>query len=817
MEKNRIFRVLIRVLVLAAAVGAAAGLILLISRHRNAKTDEIHTETFGTPELPVMWVRLGEQSVNPMYGYRVEQDLTSRRTSLTLLTADRSFGVQIDPYGKQIVSVRYEITSLMDGAFVENGTVENLTEAEGLYTAEIAISTPILMDQEYAIRFEVVTADAEENGGAEDTVYYYTRLVQKTGTNLDAYLAFVNRFYRNCISKEDSAGIASYLESDTTPSRSSYANVTIRSSLDQVTWGELAPELYEEAIPEIKEINVETASFVLDYIITAVDSDGKTEYYNVHDFYRLRTNQGEILLIDMNRSAEQIFDATRSIYAEKKINLGVRASDVHYVVSPGQDRVAFVSGSDLWLYGSQENDPATCVFTFRSAGAPDRRSENRNSHIRICSVTDDGEVTFVVYGYMVAGQHEGSTGIAAYHYNESENQLEEQLFISSALDPEVLSYYAENLSCLNESGQLYLFTGTQILRTDIGTGAVTVVQDDINDECIAASSDQKYLAWMNEMDPFASASVTVLNTDDGSTRMITAPDGEKIQIVGFFNQDLVYGLAKDEDIVTDAVGNHTFGIYQLLIENPDGMLLKTYGNEGTYYTEERWDSDNLELVLSQKTDGGFIVSGSDHIINNETKTGDAILPETANNQRCGLQVVLPFEVSSKAGAHVRGADLVVAEELPDVTLALSETDQNQYFVYANGELSAIVTDTNFALRSADQLRGIVVDSAQKYVYERGNWSGGNMIDLEKIPQALLTPPMDAGAIQEIIGDNYAVLNYSGCSVESIRYQLSRGYAVAAKLSPEQNVLLVGYDIYENLWYYDPEKKDVKAIGSEDAE
>ena len=92
-----------------------------------------------------------------------------------------------------------------------------------------------------------------------------------------------------------------------------------------------------------------------------------------------------------------------------------------------------------------------------------------------------------------------------------------------------------------------------------------------------------------------------------------------------------------------------------------------------------------------------------------------------------------------------------------------------------------------------------------------------MLDLEKIPQALLVPPMDASAIQEIIGQDYAVLNFSGCSVESIRYQLSRGYAVAAKLTEKQNVLLVGYDIYENLWYYDPQKGEAKALGSEDAE
>ena len=815
MKTEQFRKLVIRLVVLAAVVAAAAGIILFARGHRRGRQEEVHTETFGTPELPVMWIRLGERSVNPMYGYRSEQDLLSRRTSLTLLAADRAFGVQVDPYDKKITAIRYEITSLLDGAFVENGTVDGLAESEGLFTADVHISTPILMDQEYAICF---AADMEdEDGENQKTVYYYTRIVQKTGTNLEAYLAFADRFYRSCITKEESADIASYLESDSTSARNTYANTTIRSSLDQVTWGDLEPELYEEAIPDIKEINVETASIVYDYIITSTDADGNTEYYNVHDFYRLRTNQGEILLIDLNRSAEQIFDAAHASYLDKQINLGVRDPDhLQYMASARQERLAFVSGSDLWLYGT-DDAPATCVLTFRSEAEPDRRSENRNAHIRICNVSDDGEVTFVVYGYMPSGQHEGMTGIAVYHYSEDENHLEEKYFMSTALDPEVLSYSVEKLSYVNEQNQLYLFTGTQILCTDPETGEAEVIQDAIDDSCIGVSKDQQYIAWMDEMDRYASTGVTVLNTNNGSTRKISAPAGEKIQIIGFFNRDLVYGLARDEDITTDAVGNRTFGMYRICIEDPNGDLLKAYQANESFFTEETWDGENLELVLSRKKGDSFVPSGNDHIINNDTGSDNAILPAATVNKRCGQQILLPFDVSSDTGTRVRGADLVIADNLLQGELEVPHSDKEQYYVYAGGKLAEVVEDSNLALRTADEMRGIVVDSMQKYVYERGNWSGGNMLDLEKIPQMLLVPSMDAAEIQRIIGSDYAVLNYSGCSVESIRYQLSRGYAVAAKLSEKQNVLLVGYDIYENLWYYDPQKGEAKAIGSEDAE
>ena len=234
-------------------------------------------------------------------------------------------------------------------------------------------------------------------------------------------------------------------------------------------------------------------------------------------------------------------------------------------------------------------------------------------------------------------------------------------------------------------------------------------------------------------------------------------------------------------------------------------------------SEETWDGENLELVLSRKKGDSFVPSGNDHIINNDTGSDNAILPDTTVNKRCGQQILLPFDVSSDTGTRVRGADLVIADNLLQGELEVPHSDKEQYYVYAGGKLAEVVEDSNLALRTADEMRGIVVDSMQKYVYERGNWSGGNMLDLEKIPQMLLVPSMDAAEIQRIIGSDYAVLNYSGCSVESIRYQLSRGYAVAAKLSEKQNVLLVGYDIYENLWYYDPQKGEAKAIGSEDAE
>ena len=50
--------------------------------------------------------------------------------------------------------------------------------------------------------------------------------------------------------------------------------VDIHSSTDLVTWGELAPEIYQKGIPTIKDINETTGSVSMEYLISAKDPDG---------------------------------------------------------------------------------------------------------------------------------------------------------------------------------------------------------------------------------------------------------------------------------------------------------------------------------------------------------------------------------------------------------------------------------------------------------------------------------------------------------------------------------------------------------------
>lgn len=774
---------------------------------------KVKTTEFGVPTLPVMSVMMGDVRINRMYGHINDELESTGREALTLLSADREVRLSATVYSNTIRSIRYEVTSLIDGSFVENGNATELTTKDGVCTAKVTLTTPILMNQEYALK---LTAEVEPKGQESKNIRYYTRIIQQTGSNMEAYLNFADQFYRDCLDKDQAEQLSEHMETDSSSNRSdSFNDVTINSSIDRVTWGSLAPELYKEAVPQVKEINNQTCSVVMNYILKAKNPSGKDEYYNVHDFYRLRTNQGEILLVDLRRSTEQVFQPSETVYEDEGINLGVGSSDPVYAISENGAYCAFVTGGDLWMIGNDPDSVATCVFSFRGGELPDERSERNASQIRICNLSDDGVVTFVVTGYMNSGRHEGATGVSAYTYTYRTNLLEEELFISADQNWEMLDKNLSLLTYFNENHVLYTYTGTQLLSTELSSGKSQVIKDMVNPECIAASPDQRYVAWMEEMDPDQSVTITVLNTDTGETKQITAPDGEKVRLIGFFNHDIVYGSARDGDIVPDSSGKTVFGMYAIHIVDPTGKEAKTYNKTNTYVTETSWASNSLELQLGERTASGYEDAGEDHIIDNQADSAQETVTTTSDSRR-GQQVLLGFSVSKKVGSKHRTSQLDDKEDKLNVRLTVPQSEEERYYIYANGGLCDILTDTNEALREADSQGGVVLDREQRYVYERGNWMNDIRIDSSTVIPALLNPTFDAEALAQIVGESYTVLNYTGCSTTSIRYQISRGYPVIARFSDTKTVLIIGYDIYDNIWYYDPETKKETAIGKNDS-
>lgn len=556
---KRAARILILFLVFAASVGVFTHLM-------SHETTENATD-LDAASLPVLYMKTADTTVNRMYGYLQEMNGVTTRENLTPLPTDRSLTLEIDAKGQKIKNVTYTVESTDGGALIENSVLKSFDEDGSYLKADFQLETAILMNQEYTLKLEVAYGNGQ-------SAWYYTRIVQRNGVEVGDYLAYTQMFAQTCLDKTQAEALVPQLEPDETGDNSSFLNVNIHSSLDQISWGSLAPTIVQQPVQQIKEANETTTSITQEYMISAQDENGQTEYYTVSEFYRMRESDGEIILLDFERSAQQIFDPELGVLTKSGINLGVTGEDTKYVTNTAGDIVAFVVNGDLWCYNRSANKTIR-VFSFRENGSMDDREQHGEHDVNIVRVDDAGDVTFVVYGYMNRGNHEGEVGAAVYYYRAERNVATEEIFVPADISYEMLKKQLDRLSYVNKQREMYLYLNENLCKVDIETGTTTVVRESIPEDCFVVSESQESIAWMDADNASSAMNITVMNLESGETQRFAADDGQKIRALGFINEDFVYGMANDSDILKDISGNEVFAMHTVRIVSIDGNVKKS--------------------------------------------------------------------------------------------------------------------------------------------------------------------------------------------------------------------------------------------------
>ena len=90
-----------------------------------------------------------------------------------------------------------------------------------------------------------------------------------------------------------------------------------------------------------------------------------------------------------------------------------------------------------------------------------------------------------------------------------------------------------------------------------------------------------------------------MDLETGEQKSIAADEGTKIRAFGFINEDLVYGTARDGDIVVDATGSLRYAMHEVKIQNFSGKLVKDYMQDGVYIMDVDIRQGLLELKQAQ--------------------------------------------------------------------------------------------------------------------------------------------------------------------------------------------------------------------------
>lgn len=795
--------------IIVTAVFFAA--LFIISKIMNQGNMDM-TVQMADASFPVVTMRYGGRPVNELHGYDEVMEVNYMRESITPLLPGREISMEVHCCGVQIGEIGYEVRSIDGERLVESTKVQEFTQEEDRILVSFGLKDLIDSDKEYVLVIVLTTEEGKE-------IRYYTRIIYSEDDHTAEKLNYVLDFSEKIFDKERAKELTKYLESNSEGDNTTLGRVDIHSSFQQVTWGDLKVTKITEPTVTIRELGSQTGSFLLNYIV--YDGSGKnTNYYRVEEFYRVRYTADRMYLLDYERTMDQFFTASDESFSGNKISLGIVGEEVPLVESDGGSVLAFVTGNRLYSYNVVDGKLAY-LFGFYNRDNADERTLYPMHKIQILNVDEGGNVTFMVYGYMNRGRHEGKVGISVYYYDSTVNTTEELAYIPYYKSPELLMAEIRQLFYINKQGTLYLMLNNEIYGINAISQSFEVVATDLKEGCYQMSDSNRMVVWQKENQLYQSRELILMNLNTGEQTIIKAGNGEVIAPIGFMEEDLIYGIAKESDIVFDNTGNIIFPMYRVVIQNETEGVLKKYQQENVYVTGGSVADNQITLKrVQKKEDGGYEEIGDDQIVSAEVteNTVNSIETVVIDVYEKITRIVLKDEVE-KASLKFLTPKEVLFEGGRNIEISDTDTGAGRYYVYGKNGVEGIFMDEGNAVSLAGRVSGVVVDDDGDYVWMKGNRSLKNQImaikgspvdeegqsmavcletifgyeGISRNCQYLLDRGENAVKILEDNLEDVTVLDLTGCELEDMLYYVNQDIPVLALMKDGSAVLVIGFN------------------------
>ncbi|SEI85949.1 hypothetical protein SAMN02910453_1512 [Lachnospiraceae bacterium A10] len=799
----------------------------------NFKWEKEATE-MTDPTLPTVSMEALGQNINTLYGYTTEMDGLYMRNAVVPLEDDRKITMDIKTNGSTIDGISYEIRSTDTERKIAETEITDYSEKDGVVSTTVKLENLIEEGEEYLF---IITLDVD----GED-VYYYTRiLIPEEGSYAQENLDFALQFHEDALAGNEDA-LSTYIETDEDTAGDTLNNVTINSTVDQVAWKGFDGELASDVAIELTDINSNYNAIVLHYQMTR-DTGSGTQYYNVEEYFKVRYTSTRMYLLDYERSMEEIANSAAISVADNVLTTGLNSADVTYLSNETGTIVSFVQAGALYEY-NQNKKTLTTVFSFYGDDLTDERVCNQNHDILLLNIDETGTMDFIVYGYMNAGEHEGSVGIDLYHYDSSTGQAVEQTFIQTTNSYQILKAGFSDLLYENSAGNFYIMVDGTLIKVDLDSLATSEMLTNLTDDMYAASKSGRYIAWMDNGG--ASDTIHVMDLEDESTYDLTADSGNMLKVLAFMDEDLVYGTLEETNITTDAAGGQMYPMTSLTIQKVDGNheTLKEYTADGAYISSADKESNTiLNLTLCTKqADGTFSESGVDVIKNTSGEKNKTVTVSVTDDDVAQLTFTMADLTGDESISAIQlaYAGLVLADSDKTISVEASESEV-RYYVYVGNRVVYAGTDVQQAISTADENMGIVVDNTNQYIWKRGRSSyvnslsglsvGADDTSESSMAQAISAMLVREGesvdvhsllnqgekpiAILQAALKDATVLDLTGCSMTEVLYYVAQGNPVYAINSSGEAVLIVGYDA-SNVYIYNPKTGSNTTVGQTEA-
>lgn len=790
--KKKLVKAGVLILVFVAA-------FLIVSRITNRGTDDTLVK-MGEATLPRISFEVGGQTVNHLAGYTEEMDVTAMRDTITPLDTDGNLTMKIEQYGREILGISYEVISLNGKVTYLSGEVK--TEPQETMTLFFGDQLP--EDMTEAVLKVILQAG---NGGSDQKIYYYTRIERPDNLSVNECLSFSQNLHEKTFLKESAEEWTMYLEPGEESDNTTFQTVNIHSDVDHIQWGSLAPEVVSDVEWSIKESNSVYTSVQAKYQVTCSKEAEGT--YNIREFFRVRCIEGEMYLLNYDRSMNQVFPGADAI-GESGIMLGIADADIPYEMNEDGTVIAFVQERDLWVY-NQSTQTLSLVFSFANAEGQDVRSRNDEHAVRVIYVDEAGNTTFAVYGYMNRGTHEGMVGAGVYYYDAQANAIEEKAFIPSTKSFAIAEEELGKMVYFSPERQLlYVLTGGVFYQIDMENNEQKVLAENLSEGQYVVSDDGRLMAYQPEGSLESAGTVTVLNLETGESYTVDAPEGETIRPLGFVRHDFICGYMRSSDRGVTLVGEEMLPMYRMEILDSESKVLKNYFQDGVYISDIFVEDNMVTVNRVVRNENVYSGTSQDYISSTEERKDTTITLQKLSTELKESQMRFTF---AKKQENLEVKTLYPSQVIAEEPLTISFDDKKEeelYYVYGKGELAAIYSKAAYAIQKAEQISGVVISSEQSYIWEKGNRY--LVYDTEAQPFGVAEGQTSLEACLAYMEQyNAKKIDLSGCTLNQVLYVINKGLPMIAMTDANHAILLTGYSTTD-VTYVEPNDGALHTIG-----
>ncbi|MGN0402978.1 MAG: hypothetical protein ACI4HQ_12080 [Acetatifactor sp.] len=783
--------------------------LIVIGKIMNKGHDNMTME-MAPASFPLVTMNLNGENYNQLHGYSHTMDTAFQRETVTMLGEGRKTGFTVRLYGRNVTGVSFEVRSVDGSRLIENTAITDYVVDKDTLSGILSLKDLIEQNTEYSLSL-ILELDGSEK------IYYYTRVIWSESYHAEEKLAYVLDFHRRLYNREAARELTKYLEPNAKlEDNSSFHKVNIHSSFWQITWGEL--NVTEVSEPEVKmtDITEQTASFLVDYIVSTYEGKEIT-YYTVEEAYRIRYSTERMYLLDYERTMTQLPE-TKNMYANDKIMLGIVDVEVPMLESEGGSIIVFESANKLFSYNVSTNSLIE-IFGFYNGENADARTIYNNHSVKILDVDEGGNVYFAVYGYMNRGRHEGEVGVQVCAYNSSLNTTEELLYIDTNKSYAVLKAELDQLMYMNRDGFLYLRMNDAVYGINLEEQSYTKMVEVHLDEGIRVSDNHRIIIWPEGEDVYAGSKLNISNLSINVSNTVFVDEDESVLPLGFMNEDIIYGVAKKADVIKENSGRTFFPMYKICICDSSGKLLKEYSQPDIYVTDCYVEENQIVLErVERQEDGTYKEIYEDHITNNSEAVThkNVIAPADIDIYERYVQIKVYKEIDSKTIKILTPKEVVHEGERE---FLLPEEKSAKYYVYGSYGIEGIYYAPSKAVNLASEIAGVVTDENGMSIWRREKRVTKNQIMAIKEPT--LAEPGESLAVcldavfaleglvrnseyllaqgETVLGileenmEGIRVLDMTGCSLDSMLYYVNRDIPVLVLLENGEAVLITGFN------------------------